>query len=117
MKTISITLIITLVAALTACRSVRRGEPVGRPVQITSADSRHGQIVYQQRCDRCHPNGEGGLGPSLNDKPAPVFLMKTQVRTGLGAMPRFDQHTLTPEELRDVMAYVLDLRKAPRASR
>jgi mono/diheme cytochrome c family protein len=116
MKPVSVILLVVLVT-ITACRSVRRGEPVGRPAQVTSAESKRGQVIYQQRCDRCHPNGEGGLGPSLNDKPAPVFLMKTQVRAGLGAMPHFDSQTLTPDELRDLMAYVMDLRKAPRHAR
>jgi hypothetical protein len=104
-----------LVVFTTACRSVRRGEPIGRPVHFTSAESQRGQVIFQQRCDRCHPNGEGGLGPSLNDKPAPKFLMKTQVRTGLGAMPHFDGQTISREELKDLTAYIIDLRKAPRA--
>jgi mono/diheme cytochrome c family protein len=102
-------LLIALTA--TACHSVRRGEPIVGPMQLNSKQER-GRVVFIQRCHQCHPNGEAGLGPALNNKPAPVFLMKTQVRLGLGAMPRFDTHTIPPDQLDDLMAYVIALRKA-----
>ena len=73
--------------AVSGCRSVRRGDAIGRPVAKASAEVERGRVVFQQHCYRCHPGGEGGLGPSLNDKPAPAFLVRTQVRAGLGAMP------------------------------
>jgi mono/diheme cytochrome c family protein len=103
-----------LIALLvTACRSARRGEAIGRPVPTPSPEAQRGQLVFQQHCHRCHPGGEGGLGPSLNDKPAPKFLMKTQVRAGLGSMPGFDKDKISAEELNDLMSYMLALRKAP----
>jgi len=111
---IRITLIGVLALMAGGCHSIRRGEPVGRVPEMRSSAIEHGQIVFQQRCYRCHPGGEGGLGPSLNDKPAPVFLMKTQVRRGLGAMPRFTKQEISPEDLDDLMNYVIALRKAPR---
>ena len=101
-----------IAVALTACRSVRRGEAVGRPVQTTSSAVAHGRAVFQEHCYRCHPGGEGGLGPALNDKPAPRFLMKTQVRVGLGAMPSFSEDQIGPHELDDLITYVLAWRKA-----
>jgi mono/diheme cytochrome c family protein len=70
--------------------------------------------VFQQHCHQCHPGGEGGLGPALNDKPAPAFLIKTQVRLGLGTMPGFDKAQISPEELDDLAAYMLASRKAER---
>jgi len=99
------------IALSTACHSVRRGEPTVGTMQLDAKQER-GRIVFQQRCHQCHPNGEAGLGPALNNKPAPVFLMKTQVRLGLGAMPRFGEHTISKSELDDLMAYVIALRKA-----
>src|SRR5688572_581576 len=45
-----------------------------------------------QHCHQCHPFGQGGLGPALNDKPAPRFLVKTQVRLGFGTMPGFSKN-------------------------
>lgn len=98
-----------------ACHSVRRGEPFVGLMQLNPKQER-GRIVFEQRCHQCHPNGEAGLGPALNNKPAPVFLMKTQVRLGLGAMPRFGEHTISKAELDDLMAYVIALRKADNAA-
>jgi mono/diheme cytochrome c family protein len=106
---------LSVVVLLTACHSVRRGEPFVGPMQLNSKQQ-SGQLVFQQRCHQCHPNGEAGLGPALNNKPAPVFLMKTQVRVGLGAMPRFDEHTISKAELDDLMAYVIALRKADKTA-
>jgi mono/diheme cytochrome c family protein len=110
MKTLSTTLLI-FACAVTGCHSVRRGEPIVGATQLTPKEQ-HGQILFQQRCHQCHPYGEAGLGPALNNKPAPVFLMKTQVRVGLGAMPRFDTHIIPPQDLDDLMSYVIALRKA-----
>jgi mono/diheme cytochrome c family protein len=105
-------LVLSLGFALTACRSVRRGEAVGRPVQTASASVERGFVIFQEHCQRCHPGGEGGLAPALNNKPAPRFLMKTQVRAGLGAMPSFSKDEIGPRELNDLMDYVIALRKA-----
>jgi mono/diheme cytochrome c family protein len=96
----------------TGCRSVRRAEPITGGLKRNDAKIEHGAVVFQRNCHQCHPGGEGGLGPSLNDKPAPEFLMKTQVRVGLGAMPGFSKEQISPEELDDLMAYVIALRKS-----
>jgi mono/diheme cytochrome c family protein len=105
-------LLTALCLALTACHTSRRGEPITGPLQINDAKVEHGRIVFLKNCHQCHPNGEAGLGPALNNKPAPVFLMKTQVRVGLGAMPHFTKDQIPPEDLDDLMAYVMALRKA-----
>jgi len=65
-----------------------------------------------QHCNQCHPFGQGGLGTALNDKPAPRFLVKTQVRVGLGVMPGFSKEKISPEELDHLVDYVMALRKA-----
>jgi cytochrome c5 len=111
-----ITFGLVVIALSTACHSVRRGEPIVGPMHLNSQQDR-GRIVFQQRCHQCHPNGEAGLGPALNNKPAPVFLMKTQVRLGLGAMPRFGEHTISKSELDDLMTYVIALRKADKEAK
>lgn len=106
-----ITIVITCATLGMGCHSVRRGEPIVGPMKLTPEEER-GRMVFQQRCHQCHPDGEAGLGPALNNKPAPVFLMKTQVRAGLGAMPRFDKHIIPDRDLEDLMDYVMALRKA-----
>jgi len=109
-------LLAACVVALAAvgCRSVRRGEPIVGQLQSNDPDVQHGKIVYAHRCYSCHPGGEGGLGPGLNDKPLPVFAMKLQVRTGIvgfGVMPSFDKHQIPSEDLDDLMKYIKAVRK------
>jgi cytochrome c5 len=94
------------------CGSVRRGEPMTGVSEWKEPAVRQGEVVFAKNCHQCHPGGEGGLGPGLNDKPAPVWLMKTQVRVGLGTMPGFGEEQISSEELDDLMAYLIALRKS-----
>jgi mono/diheme cytochrome c family protein len=110
---LSLLISVATLFCLSACRSPRRGEAVGRSVTKLTPSVERGHVIYQQHCYRCHPGGEGGLAPSLNDKPAPAFLIKTQVRAGLGAMPGFDKEEIPPADLDDLTAYMLALRRAP----
>jgi len=41
-----------------------------------------------------------------------VWLMKTQVRVGLGAMPGFSEEKISKEELEGLMVYLKELRGA-----
>jgi mono/diheme cytochrome c family protein len=106
---------IVALLVLTACHSTRRGEPITGLLQISDPTVARGRVVFFRNCHQCHPGGEAGLGPSLNNKPAPVFLMKTQVRLGLGAMPSFNKEQISPDDLDALMAYLIRLRKADRA--
>ena len=100
-----------ILVAVSACRSVRRDEPLVGPVPLDDPKLAQGRLVFANRCHACHPGGAGGLGPALNNKPLPQFLMKIQVRRGLGAMPEFDQHAIPPEDLDALVKYVATLRK------
>ncbi|HJU87527.1 MAG TPA: cytochrome c [Gemmatimonadota bacterium] len=93
----------------TACGPARRSEPLMGPVQFSEAGER-GRVVYMEYCNQCHPGGEAGLGPALNDKALPTFLKKFQVRQGLGSMPSFSDAEISDEELDDLMTYLEDLR-------
>jgi mono/diheme cytochrome c family protein len=96
-----------------ACQSARRGEPLtGAQLQLNDRLQR-GQTAFMRHCHQCHPNGEGGLGPSLNDKPLPGFLVRTQVRLGAGAMPALDRQEIPPDELKELVAYMKALRRSP----
>lgn len=55
-----------------------------------------------------------GLGPAINDKPLPGWLIKTQVRQGLGAMPSFDESELSETDLDALVAYLAALKNAER---
>lgn len=97
------------------CASARRGEPLAGPVAL-DARAERGRKVFMARCHACHPGGEGGLAPALNNKFHPAFLIRLQVRRGLGAMPSFDETKIDDAQLSDVIAYIKTLRKhrAPR---
>ena len=94
---------------LTAC-SARRGEPLYGPLPVSSAEVANGQRVFMRECHQCHPGGEAGLGPAINDKPLSGFLMAFQVRRGFGAMPAFSQNEISPEELDNLLLFLKELR-------
>jgi mono/diheme cytochrome c family protein len=96
---------------VTGCTSPRRGEPMVGSLPTNSPDVVRGQQVFMTHCHQCHPGGEGGLAPAINDKPLPGFLIKFQVRKGIGAMPAFSSAEIVPEELSDLIAYLKALRR------
>jgi mono/diheme cytochrome c family protein len=97
--------------ALVSCSSARRSEPIlGRAPAAHLAFS-EGRRVFLQHCHVCHPGGEAGLGPALNNKPAPAALIKFQVRHGLGTMPAFKEDRIGPAELDALAAYLVALRR------
>lgn len=91
--------------------SARRSEPVAGPFVPSSPVVAQGEIAFDEHCSRCHPGGEKGLAPAINNKPLPGFLMKLQVRHGLGAMPAFSERELPPEELDALVKYLKALRR------
>jgi mono/diheme cytochrome c family protein len=93
-----------------ACGSARRREPIATPVALDQRAER-GRAVFMANCHQCHPGGEAGLGPALNDKPLPDFLKKFQVRHGLGTMPSFSEQKISDEQLDDLMEYLKALRR------
>ena len=89
----------------------RRGEPISEPLRIDSPKAARGERAYMYFCNKCHPGGEQGLGFAVNNKPLPGFLMKAQVRAGVGAMPAFSKQFLTEEQLDNIVAYIELLRQ------
>ena len=75
-----------------------------------SSDAEAGRTAFMEYCTQCHPGGEAGLGPSLNDKALPTFLKKFQVRQGIGSMPSFSEAEISDQQLDDIMAYLKALR-------
>lgn len=95
---------------LLGCGSARRGEPLAGPSSL-SEEARLGRMVFSTHCDQCHPGGEAGLGPALNNKPLPGFIIKMQVRHGLGAMPSFSNIRIPKHDLENLVTYMKALRK------
>ncbi|MEA2561500.1 MAG: hypothetical protein QOH06_3004 [Acidobacteriota bacterium] len=91
--------------------SARRSEPIAGPFVPGSPMLARGEIAFDQHCSRCHPGGEKGLAPAINNKPLPGFLMKFQVRHGAGAMPAFSEKELSREDLDALVKYLKKLRR------
>jgi mono/diheme cytochrome c family protein len=100
-----------LVLAILAGCSARRSEPIAGPFQAPSPEVQRGEVVFDRYCSQCHPGGEKGLAPAINNKPLPGFLIKFQVRHGIGAMPSFSREVIGDEDLRDVVVYLKALRR------
>ena len=103
------------VALSIACGTARRREPLRIPAAMNPQAVR-GQVVFMNHCHQCHPGGEAGLAPAINDKPFPEFLKKFQVRHGLGTMPSFSEGRISDDELDDLMEYLDTLRRSTRSA-
>jgi mono/diheme cytochrome c family protein len=100
-------------ALFAGCGSARRGEPFAPPLKLDQTQAL-GQRVFMRHCNHCHPQGEGGLGPALNNKPLPSPAMRVQIRNGLGAMPAFDEQRIDDAQLEALLAYLLELQTPSR---
>ena len=102
--------VVMLAAALAACHPVRRSEPIVGPMTLSDPNLQRGRLLFDRHCYKCHLEGEGGMGPVINDKPLPRFLMRFQVRAGLGTMPGFTKEQISDEELEHLVNYIVYLR-------
>ena len=103
-----------LPVVLAACGTARRGAPLTGEHTPPTAEVALGQRVFAANCDQCHPGGTQGLGLALNNKPLPGWLIKFQVRNGIGAMPAFSKEEIGGEELDALVAYLVWLRRLDR---
>lgn len=92
------------------CQSARRGEPF-TAVSLDTPELVEGREVFQTHCSHCHPGGEGGLGPAINNKPLPDFLIRFQIRNGLGVMPAFSEEQISDMEMENLLAYLGELKR------
>ncbi len=93
------------------CSSARRGAPVAGLPGPTSTQVERGQVAFDQHCNTCHVGGAAGLGPAINNKPLPGWLIRFQVRHGLGAMPSFSETQISDGELDAIVSYLKALRQ------
>lgn len=97
--------LILLMFSAAAC-SQKIVPPGERGHSLKSAAAVKGQDIFMKNCNRCHPDGMGGQGPALVNKPLPGFLIRFQVRNGLGAMPSFKKQKLPKADLDNLVAYI-----------
>lgn len=105
-----------LLLGAAACGTARFQEPLRPPVVLNDPEEQRGQVVFMRNCNPCHPQGEGGLGPALNNKRVPGAAIKYQVRHGLGDMPSFSDKTLSDDQLDDLVDYMMAVRGNSRRS-
>ena len=99
-------IIITVCCIQLAC-VVRKSEPITGHFFIPGDEHvANGERVYMAQCQKCHPAGEGGLGPSINSNPAPGFVKRFQMRHGLGVMPSFKEGEISKNDLHDISKYL-----------
>jgi mono/diheme cytochrome c family protein len=101
------TLLIFLIIGLFIACSVRKSEPITQKKFTPDGDRiANGQQVFMMQCQKCHPGGEAGLGPSVNGNIAPQFIKRFQMRHGIGVMPSFKTDEISRKNLRDVSKYL-----------
>ena len=98
---------------LVACGSARRSEPLVGTLEPTGSAAR-GKVVFMEHCHECHPGGEAGLGPALNNKPLPGLAVKAQIRMGVGAMPGFSD-SLSDSEMWQLAQLLVSADRLPPA--
>ena len=101
--------VIFLLIVVISC-SIRRGEPIRGAMNITDSRIKNGEEKFMMYCQKCHPGGEGGLGPALNTNPAPRFIKRFQVRHGLGVMPSFKKEEISDQDVKDIAKYMKALK-------
>jgi ubiquinol-cytochrome c reductase cytochrome c subunit len=85
--------------------------PDATQVSTVGADTALGYQLFSAECSQCHGAGSGGgaltygkSAPSLNAA-TPTQIYEAML-TGPEAMPAFGDGTMTPQEKRDIIAYI-----------
>ncbi len=92
--------------------------PTAAQVSTAGANVGLGQELFEANCAACH-NFDGAGGALTNGKFAPPLTQSTPTQiyeamlTGPEAMPVFNDLTVTPQEKRDIIAYVVETRSEP----
>jgi ubiquinol-cytochrome c reductase cytochrome c subunit len=100
--------------------SLGGGPAIPTPAEVSSAgaDVGLGQQLFVADCSQCH-NFDGAGGALTYGKFAPALSQSTPTQiyeamlTGPEAMPVFNDATVTPQEKRDILAYVTQVRTQP----
>ncbi len=101
-------------------QSLGGGPPIPSAAQVSTSGANVGlgQQLFVANCAACH-NFVGAGGALTNGKYAPALTQSTPTQiyeamlTGPEAMPSFNDLTITPQEKRDIIAYVTTIRAEP----
>jgi mono/diheme cytochrome c family protein len=89
--------------------SIEDAEPDSTRITMSHREY-EGMQLFMTHCNRCHPGGNKGEGPSLVDKPLPDFLVHFQIRQGMGDMPAFKEEELSKDQVQKIVLFVRSLR-------
>lgn len=103
--------VVLLASALAGCGRERNSEIFVGPITL-NAQQQRGELVFFRNCNECHPQGESGLGPALNDKELPGWFIKNQVRRPILIMPAFSEAQISDEDLDALVEYLKVVRNA-----
>jgi ubiquinol-cytochrome c reductase cytochrome c subunit len=100
--------------------SLAGGPAIPTPAEVSTSGANVGlgQQLFIADCAQCH-NFDGAGGALTDGKYAPALTQATPTQlyeamlTGPEAMPVFNNTTITPDEKRDIIAYVTDTRVTP----
>ncbi len=90
--------------------------PSAEAVDPTLGDASNGAEIFRTNCAMCH-NAVGAGGALSEGKYAPSLWSTTPTQiyeamvTGPQSMPVFNENNITPEEKRDVIAYLVEQRE------
>lgn len=81
---------------------VRKAEPLTQKQFKPSNEwVANGERIFMANCQKCHPGGEGGLGPAITPNPAPQFIKRFQMR-----QPSFKRNEISKRDLHDISKYL-----------
>lgn len=109
---------IAALAAYVASLAPGPAIPTQEDLDYSDADIAAGGVLFRTNCASCH-NFAGSGGALTHGKFAPSMIQTTPQHmweamvTGPQSMPVFSNKTLTPDEKRQVIAYVTSVAEAP----
>lgn len=109
---LALTGLFVVAIASPGCKTTRGPAPVillQEPMPLPTEQVALGQRAFMQECHMCHPDGDGGLGPTLL-RPLPSAAIRAQIRLGAGGMPRFSDEELSDAQVDAILAYLDTLR-------
>ena len=107
---LAIVTLAVLTLLISSC-STPKVQPKAEIVELPTEALSNGRHLFDNHCASCHPGGKAGLAPGIINKPLPDFLIRFQIRNGVGLMPAFDEGHLSDEEVKNIADYLVYLRK------
>jgi mono/diheme cytochrome c family protein len=112
MRSACIIISLVILALVSSCDSSRRIE--ANMQQNESKEVSNGRNIYKINCQKCHPDGEAGVGPAVANIHLPGFLTRYRIRSRsfllwTGRMPAFKKDEISKKEMDDLIAYIKKL--------